>query len=136
MRSNSRPPTQRQLRVGEEIRHVIADMFLRGDLPPEMLKLPPVSVMEARVSPDFSYCKVFVLPLGGTTAESIALAKELNGYKGHFRRVLGKKVRLRITPDIRFFGDEISGEVGRIEELLCSERVRRDVLKAPDESES
>lgn len=135
MRSNSKPPSQRQLRVGEQIRHILAETFMCGNVPKELSDIPSVSVMEARVSPDFSYCKVFVLPLGGDYETALILAKALNQARGFFRTILSKELRLRVAPEVRFFADESNHEADKIEALLASEKVRRD-LNAPREDET
>ncbi|CCZ22193.1 ribosome-binding factor A [Acetobacter sp. CAG:977] len=133
MRSNSKPPSQRQLRVGEQIRHIFAEAFQTGNIPKELSDIPSVSVMEARVSPDFSYCKVFVLPLGGDHETALILAKALNQARGFFRTILAKQMRLRVAPEVRFFADESEHEAGKIEALLSSDRVRRDLAVVRDD---
>ncbi len=135
MRSNSKPPSQRQLRVGEQIRHIFAEAFQTGNIPKELSDIPSVSVMEARVSPDFSYCKVFVLPLGGDHETALILAKALNQARGFFRTILAKQMRLRVAPEVRFFADESEHEAGKIEALLSSDRVRRDLAVVRDDEE-
>lgn len=135
MRSNAKPPSQRQLRVGEQIRHIVAECFQRGNVPKELLGFPPVSVMEARVSPDFSYCKVFVSVLSIDPGASVSLAKELNKFSGFFRTALAKNMRLRVAPEVRFFEDSAQTEADRIDTILASPAVQRDVLKAPQEEE-
>ncbi len=135
MRSNSKPPSQRQLRVGEQVRHLLSECFTRGHVPEALLDIPPVSVMEARVSPDFSFCKVFIVPLGNDAELSSELVKRLNLSRGFFRTVLAKNLRLRVAPEVRFFADESFREADRIEALLASEKVRRDLAPRPDEEE-
>ena len=135
MRSNSKPPSQRQLRVGEQIRHIFAEAFQTGNIPKELSDIPSVSVMEARVSPDFSYCKVFVLPLGGDHETALILAKALNQARGFFRTILAKQMPLRVAPEVRFFADESEHEAGKIEALLSSDRVRRDLAVVRDDEE-
>lgn len=135
MRSNSKPPSQRQLRVGEQIRHIFAEAFQAGNIPKELSDIPSVSVMEARVSPDFSYCKVFVLPLGGDHETALILAKALNQARGFFRTILAKQLRLRVAPEVRFFADESEHEAEKIEALLSSDRVRRDLAVVRDDEE-
>lgn len=135
MRSNSKPPSQRQLRVGEQIRHIFAEAFQTGNIPKELSDIPSVSVMEARVSPDFSYCKVFVLPLGGDHETALILAKALNQARGFFRTILAKQLRLRVAPEVRFFADESEHEAEKIEALLSSDRVRRDLAVERDDEE-
>lgn len=133
MRSNSKPPSQRQLRVGEQIRHLLAECFQRGNVPDEFWACPPVSILEARVSPDFSYCKVFISILSAEDFPTADLIKRLNKSAGFFRTVLAKKLRLRIAPELRFFPDDIQHEADHIDALLASEKVRRDVEAPRDE---
>ncbi len=133
MRSNSKPVTQRQLRVAEQIRHILADCFQRGDVPDDFLNCPPVSVMEVKVSPDFSFCKAFVSVLSIEPETAVELAKALNKQAGFFRRILGTKIRLRLTPEIRFYADGAQAEADKIETLLASEAVQRDLIVRDDE---
>lgn len=128
MRSDSKPVTQRQLRVAEQIRHILADCFQRGDVPKDFLGCPPVSVMEVKVSPDFSYCKAYISVLAIEQSSAAELAKALNKQSGFFRKILGRKIRLRLTPEIRFFEDGAQSEADKIDALLASEKVQRDLL--------
>ena len=132
MRSNSKPVTQRQLRVAEQIRHILADCFQRGNVPDDFLDCPPVSVMEVRVSPDFSFCNAYISVLSIEPATAIELAKALNKQAGFFRKILGTKIRLRLTPEIRFYADGAQAEADKIEMLLASEAVQRDLAARED----
>lgn len=132
MRSNSKPVTQRQLRVAEQIRHILADCFQRGNVPDDFLDCPPVSVMEVRVSPDFSFCKAYISVLSIEPATAVELAKALNKQAGFFRKILGTKIRLRLTPEIRFYADGAQAEADKIEMLLASEAVQRDLAARED----
>lgn len=132
MRSNSKPVTQRQLRVAEQIRHILADCFQRGNVPDDFLDCPPVSVMEVRVSPDFSFCKAYISVLSIEPATAVELAKTLNKQAGFFRKILGTKIRLRLTPEIRFYADGAQAEADKIEMLLASEAVQRDLAARED----
>ena len=132
MRSNSKPVTQRQLRVAEQIRHILADCFQRGNVPDDFLDCPPVSVMEVRVSPDFSFCKAYISVLSIEPATAVELAKALNKQAGFFRKILGTKMRLRLTPEIRFYADGAQAEADKIEMLLASEAVQRDLAARED----
>ncbi len=135
MRSNSKPVTQRQLRVAEQIRHILADCFQRGNVPDDFLDCPPVSVMEVRVSPDFSFCKAYISVLSIEPATAVELAKALNKQAGFFRKILGTKIRLRLTPEIRFYADGAQAEADKIEMLLASEAVQRDLAAREDGEE-
>ncbi len=136
MRSNSKPATQRQLRVAEQIRHILADCFQRGNVPKDFLDCPPVSVMEVKVSPDFSYCKAYISVLAIEQSSAADLAKALNKQAGFFRKVLGTKIRLRLTPEIRFFADGAQAEADKIDALLASEKVQRDLLDRGENSDT
>lgn len=136
MRSNSKPATQRQLRVGEQIRHILADCFQRGNVPKDFLDCPPVSVMEVKISPDFSYCKAYISVLSIEPATAVGLAKALNKQAGFFRKIVGTKIRLRLTPKIRFFADGAQAEADRIDALLASEKVQRDLIVSEPEPEA
>ena len=136
MRSNSKPATQRQLRVGEQIRHILADCFQRGNVPADFLDCPPVSVMEVKISPDFSYCKAYISVLSIEPATAADLAKALNKQAGFFRKIVGTKIRLRLTPEIRFLADGAQEEADKIDALLASEKVRRDLTAVHDDEES
>lgn len=136
MRSNSKPATQRQLRVGEQIRHILADCFQRGNVPNDFLDCPPVSVMEVKISPDFSYCKAYISVLSIEPSTAADLAKALNKQAGFFRKIVGTKIRLRLTPEIRFFADGAQEEADKIDALLASEKVQRDLTAVHDDEES
>lgn len=133
MRSDSKPATQRQLRVAEQIRHILADCFQTGNVPSDFLACPPISVMEVKVSPDFSYCKAYLSVLSIEQSSSADLVKALNKQSGFFRKILGSKIRLRITPEIRFFADGAQAQADKIEALLASEKVQRDLISADSE---
>jgi ribosome-binding factor A len=121
-------PTQRQLRVGEEIRHALASLFQRGDVPwPEGKAAPMVTVTEVQVSPDLRNAFAFVTPLGGNGAE--ALAKELNAIAGYFRHEIGRAVKLRYVPALRFKADTTFDYADRIETILNDPTVARDIAK-------
>lgn len=133
MKSSSKAPTQRQLRVGEQIRHIISDCFLRGDLPKDLPDCPAVSILEARISPDFSFCKVYISVLSIDAGADAVLVKELNKYRGFFRTILAKNMRLRVVPEVRFFTDRAQGEADKIDALLASEKVQRDLTARHDD---
>lgn len=136
MRSNSKPATQRQLRVGEQIRHILADCFQRGNVPKDFLDCPPVSVMEVKISPDFSYCKAYISVLSIEPATAVDLAKALNKQAGFFRKIVGTKIRLRLTPEIHFLADGAQEEADKIDALLASEKVQRDLMAVHDDEQS
>lgn len=128
MRSRSKPVSQRQLRVGEQIRRVIAEAFQKGDVPEELLDAPLLSVMQARVSSDFSYCKLYVSPLDTQNVEMTPFIKKLNESRWYFRGLLAKALRLRIAPEVRFYADETQAVAAHIDALLASPEVARDLV--------
>jgi ribosome-binding factor A len=120
-------PTQRQLRVGELIRHALAEMLTRGEIHDDVLAAHVVTVPEVRMSPDLRLATIYVMPLGGKDTEAVIEALERN--KRYIRGEVAHAVNLKFAPDIRFMADETFEEVDRIERLLASDRVRQDLDK-------
>jgi ribosome-binding factor A len=118
-------PSQRQLRVGELIRHVLADMLTRGEVHDEVLARHVVTIPEVRMSPDLRLATVYVMPLGRKDVEPVIAA--LDRHKKFIRGAVAHAVDLKFAPDVRFLPDESFEEGERIDRLLASERVRRDV---------
>jgi ribosome-binding factor A len=117
--------TQRQLRVGEELRHSLARQFERGALRDPALTGIAITVTEVQVSPDLKHAIAFVMPLGGAK-----LAEVLDGLArsaGYLRREMAKEVQLRYTPELVFAGDTSFDHASRIDELLKRPDVRRDL---------
>ncbi|MFA5040144.1 MAG: 30S ribosome-binding factor RbfA [Bdellovibrionales bacterium] len=126
--------SQRQLRVGEEIRHALASVLLRGDVPwPRELKSPTVTVTEVKISPDLENATVFVMPLGGKRVGEIVHA--MNDGVGFFRHAVAKAVTLRRVPMLKFVPDETFDVANRIEEILLTPEVAKDLKKAKAEDE-
>ena len=119
--------TERQQRVAEEIRHLLSDTLVRGDFFVPGFQSAMVMVTDVRVSPDFSWATVFVRPIGSSSADEVA--RVLNEHKGFFRKVIGQKIRLRITPDVRFLVDESFDEAQKIEALFQDPKVKADIEK-------
>ena len=111
-----RPPSQRQLRVGEEIRHVLAESMERGRLRDRTLDGKSITVTEARMSADLRSADVFVIPLGG--GEGAAILEALDRARPFLRREIARTVRLKFVPEIRFHADQTFERARRIEELL------------------
>ena len=125
--SSAKPPSQRQLRVGELIRHKLAEMLARGDIHDEVLTAHVVTVPEVRLSPDLKLATAYVMPLGGEDIEPVIEA--LNRHKRFIRGEIAHAVNLKFAPDIRFRRDETFEEASRIDALLASPKVRQDVEK-------
>ena len=120
-----RTPSQRQLRVGEAIRHVLATLLARGELRDPVLQGASITVSEVRISPDLKNATVFVLPLGGGNAAEVAAA--LKRAAPYLRSQVAQSVRLRYAPVLHFQTDTSFDEADRIDQLLHSEKVARDL---------
>ena len=120
-------PTQRQLRVGELIRHALAGMLTRGEIYDDVLASHLVTIPEVRMSPDLRLASIYVMPLGGKDLKPVLAALERN--KKHIRSEIAHEVNLKFAPDIRFMADETFDEASRIERLLASDKVRKDLDK-------
>lgn len=123
-------PSQRQLRVGEMLRHALADVLRRGDIRDPELNGISVTVTQVKPSPDMRYATVFVEPLGGKNADIVVTA--LNRNKGYIRGEMGHLIALKFTPELRFVEDTSFAEAEKIEALLKSERVQRDLGHGTD----
>lgn len=122
-------PNQRQLRIGELIRHALAELLARGDIHDEVLAKHVVTVPEVRLSTDLKLATCFVMPLGG--GDVAPVLKALNAHKKYIRGEIAHRVNLKFAPDIRFLQDESFAEAERVDALLYSDKVRRDILKQP-----
>ena len=124
LRANT-APSQRQLRVGEEMRHALARIFERGELHDPALHEAPLTVTEVRVAPDLKRATAYVMPLGGRNAAEIMAG--LKRGAGHLRRLVAQEVKLRVAPQISFALDQSFDEASRIESLLRRDDVARDL---------
>jgi ribosome-binding factor A len=120
-------PSQRMLRVAELIRHKIAELLIRGEIHDDVLASHVVSISEVRISPDLKLATAYVMPLGGKDTEAVLAA--LERHKKFIRAEVAQTLDLKYAPEIRFREDETFEEVSRIDRLLYSEKVRRDVEK-------
>lgn len=115
-KASAKPPSKRQLRVGEEIRHSLAGIFIRQDIYVEELRGISITVSEVSVSPDLSNAKVFVMPLGGQDIEIILPV--LNKMAQFFAHHVSQKVHLRRMPKLKFYVDGSFDHVDRITSLF------------------
>jgi len=120
-----RAPSQRQLRVGEVIRHAIAEILQRGDVHDPVLEANVITVPEVRVAPDLKCATVYVMPLGGKNLEEVVAAFDRN--KSYLRGEVARRVNLRSAPDLRFRVDSTFEEGERIDAVLRSPEVVRDL---------
>lgn len=117
--------TQRQLRVGELLRHVLVDILGRGELRDPDLVGTSVTVTEVRVSPDLRNASVFVMPLGGGRTEEVVAA--LGRATPYLRRMVGQSVTMKYNPALKFMADQAFDEGSKIEGILRSPTVSRDL---------
>ena len=115
----------RQLRVGELIRHELADMFSRGSIHDPVVEAHMITVPEVRMSADLRLATIYVMPLGGRDGKEVVEALERN--KRYMRGEIARRVNLKFAPEIRFRIDERFDEAERIDKLLRTPEVRRDL---------
>ena len=123
--------SQRQLRVGELIRHELAEMLARGDIHDPVIQAHMITVPEVRMSPDLRLATIYVMPLGGRDVEAVIAALDHN--KRYVRGEIARRVNLKFAPEIRFRADERFDEAERIEKLLRTPAVQRDLDGEKDE---
>jgi ribosome-binding factor A len=122
----------RTLKVGEAMRHVLADVLARGDIRDDVLERHIVSVSEVRVSPDLRHATAYIMPVGATPADQEAVLRALNAQAKRLKGELARRVNTKYAADIHFRVDESYAEAARIDALLRSPRVARDLDdKAP-----
>lgn len=117
--------SQRQLRVGETIRHALAGMLTRGEIHSGVLGSRVITVSEVRMSPDLKLATAYIMPLGGGDIAPVLAALEAN--RRFIRGAIVRGMSLKFAPDIRFRPDESFEEATRIERLLDRPEVRRDI---------
>ena len=122
---SGRTPSQRQLRLGEVIRHAFSEIFLRTDIRDADLAGVVLTVSEVRLSPDARNATIFVAPLGGENQDIVADA--LQRHSRFLRGELARKVEMKYVPDITFKPDTSFDTSDRIDELLRSRAVARDL---------
>lgn len=130
---SQRGPSQRQLRVGEALRHALARILASGELRDPALNALTLTVTEVRVSPDLKNAAAFVVPLGGEGIDEAVAA--LNRAGGFFRGQIAQEVVLRHAPSVTFVADRSFDQAGRIEEILRRERVRQDLAPSAQPGE-
>jgi ribosome-binding factor A len=122
--------SQRQLRVGEAVRHAIADILAHGSVHDPDLECHIITVPEVRMSPDLKLATIYVMPLGGRDTDIVIAALERN--KKFLRGEVAQRVNLKFAPDVRFRVDERFDEAERIEKLLRTPAVQRDLASDQD----
>lgn len=124
-------PSQRQLRVGELIRHTLAEVLAKGDVHDPDLNRFSITVGEVRTSPDLKVATAYVLPLGGRGADEALLA--LNRNRAELRRIVARAMTLKFAPELRFVIDQTFDRLDETRRLFADERVQRDISRKDDE---
>jgi len=128
VRRASSAPTQRQLRVGEEIRHSIAWALERGEVRDHAVVGVAITVTEVRISPDLKNAMVFITPLGGGDQEAVTgVTDGLNRAAPFFRRMIAKQLELRAVPRLKFIPDVSFDKASEMDALMRRADVARDL---------
>ena len=126
-------PSQRQLRVGEALRHALAEILRENEIRDPDLAGVSVTITQVKPSPDMRYATVYCEPLGGENADVVV--KALNRHKGFLRGEMGHRIATKFTPDLRFVEDASFAEAQKIETILKSPEVQRDLASPSEEDD-
>ncbi len=129
--AKNRQPTQRQLRVGESLRHALSGVLERGNLRDPALRNVSITVTEVRASPDLKNATAYVMPLGGEVADDIVEA--LGRAAPFLRGAVAKEVELRHAPRLQFELDQSFGQADHVDALLRRPQVTRDLDESSNE---
>jgi len=132
-KSSAAGGSQRQLRVGETVRHAVADILVNGSVHDSDLEGHIITVPEVRMSPDLKLATIYVMPLGGRDTEIVIAA--LERHKKFLRGEVARRVNLKFAPDLRFRVDDRFDEAERIEKLLRTPAVQKDLASDSQDSE-
>jgi ribosome-binding factor A len=123
--SKQRAPSHRSERVGELIRHAVADILARGEVRDEAFDRNPLTIPAVRMSPDLKLATILVMPLGGKGAG--ATVEALDRHKKELRALVARRINLKFAPDLRFALDMSFDDQARMDALLRSPEVARDL---------
>ncbi|MEM8919136.1 MAG: 30S ribosome-binding factor RbfA [Pseudomonadota bacterium] len=115
----------RLLRVGEQVRHILSELLMRGEVHDEVLTSSSVSVTEVRMSPDLRHATVFVKPLLGTDEAEIIKALRTN--TAWFQKQVASRIKMKYAAKLKFLADESFDEAAHIENLLSNPKVAQDL---------
>ncbi|MEO0440300.1 MAG: 30S ribosome-binding factor RbfA [Pseudomonadota bacterium] len=115
----------RLLRVGEQVRHILSELLMRGEVHDEVLTSSSVSVTEVRMSPDLRHATVFVKPLLGT--DEAAIIKALRTNTAWFQKQVASRIKMKYAAKLKFLADESFDEAAHIENLLSDPKVAQDL---------
>ena len=124
---NTKGPSVRTLRVGEQVRHALSDVLMRGEVHDPVLASHMVSVTEVRMSPDLRHATAFVKPLLGKDEDEVLKALRTN--TAFLQREVASSVKLRFAPKLKFIADESFDEGSHVDRLLRDPKVARDLAK-------
>ena len=124
-------PSQRQLRVSETIRRALSEVLARGDIHDPELNRLSITVGEVQCTPDLKIATAYVLPLGGQGQDTILQMLARN--KAELRRMIGRKLGLKFTPDLRFRLDETFDRLDETRRLFSDETVQRDIAQTDED---
>jgi ribosome-binding factor A len=125
--------SQRQLRVGELVRHAIAEMLTRGDIHDPVIEGHLITVPEVRMSPDLRLATIYVMPMGGRDADTVVAA--FDKHKKYLRAEIAHRINLKFAPDVRFRMDRGLDAAAKIDALLRLPQVQRDLKHDQPEGE-
>lgn len=130
-KATSSAPSQRMLRVGELVRHALSGFLMRREILDPVIEGQNITVPEVRMTPDLKHANCYVMPLGGGDATEVVAA--LNRHKKFIRGRIVPAINLKYAPELRFLVDETFEEAGRIDALLRSDKVQRDLADDEDD---
>ena len=126
-------PSQRQLRAGELVRHALSEILSRGEVHDPVIQGHMITVPEVRMSSDLRLATIYIMPLGGRDEEAVLAALERN--RRYLRGEIARRVNLKFAPDVRFRLDDRFDEAERIEKLLRTPAVQRDLNPDDDDGQ-
>jgi ribosome-binding factor A len=132
-RESGHGQSQRQLRAGELVRHALAEILSRGAVHDPVIEAHLITVPEVRMTADLRLATIYIMPLGGRDSAAVLAALERN--KRYLRGEIARRVNMKFAPEIRFRIDERFEEAERIEKLLRSPEVARDLDRKPDDGD-
>ena len=124
--NNFANPSQRQLRVGEQIRQIISNCFIRNIVPDKDLIDTSITVSMVKMSKDLKIAYVYVMPLGGVNI--INIKEALNTNRFFFQKEVGKKIKTKFTPKMFFYEDNSFVEAEKINKLLLKDKIKKDLI--------
>lgn len=131
--TSSEAPSVRVLRVGEQVRHVLSEILMRGDVHDDVLASHVVSVTEVRMSPDLRHATAFIKSLLGQ--DEAAVLKALRTNTAYLQREVAKRIKLKYAAKIKFLADESFDEGSHIEKLLRDPKVAQDLARDPEQDD-